>query len=163
MICSDSCHRPRYPGLLGPTALRESGAGGCRALCGWSPGPRWLSPSVHKPHAAMAPVSSCMGSTFRAPWPKGAPFVCVNVSPSIKTDMKYLNTNRFKLSCKSCCKKIVLLLFLGHWIIIQSKKREEIHALHGINAFPPTLMSGRVGESSHAVMCLLSADTVQRI
>ena len=53
---------------------------------GWAH-PRWPSKPGRKPHAAMATGSSCMGSTFWAPCPEGALFVCVNVSPSIKTDI----------------------------------------------------------------------------
>lgn len=36
---------------------------------------RQTSQSVCKSHAAMVAISSCMGSTFRSPRPKGAPFV----------------------------------------------------------------------------------------
>lgn len=116
--------------------------------------------SVHKPHAAMPTVSSCMGSTFRAPCPKGALFICVNVSPSIKTDIKYLNTNR--LSCKSHCKKIVCYYFRP-LKTIPSKKRKKTHSFHRLNAFSLTLRSGKVEEGSHVVMYLLSDDTFQRI
>lgn len=157
------------PGLQWPMPLSESG-GFSAVCCGssdlwvhreWAR-PRWPSQLVHKPHAVMATVSSCMGSTFRVPRPKGALFVCINVSPSIKTDTKYLNANRPGLSCKSHCKKIVCYYFRP-LKTVQSKKWREIHSLHRISAFPLTLRSGKVEEDSHKVMYLLSDDKFQRI
>lgn len=124
--------------------------------------PRGPSHSVHKPHAAMATLSSCMGGTFRVPRPKGAPFLRINVSPSIKTDIKCLNTKRPGLSCKYHCKKIVCYYFRP-LKTIQSKKRREIHSLRRINASPLTLRSGKVEEGSHRLMYLSSDDKFQRI
>lgn len=112
--CSDSCHGSRCPGMAKPPChLASEGDSGLSAEglqtseCTGNElaqGVFTLSPQTTCSNGS---VSSCMGGTFRAPRPKGAPFVCINVSPSIKTDIKYLNTKRPGLSCKSHCKKIV--------------------------------------------------------
>lgn len=167
--CSDSCHGSRCPGMaMPPCHLAGEGDSGLSAEglqtseCTGNELAQGVFTLRPQTTCSNGSVSSCMGRTFRAPRPKGAPFVCINVSPSIKTDIKYLNTNRPGLSCKSHCKKIVCY-YSGPLKTIQSKKWKEIHSLRRINASPLTLRSGKVEEGSHRVMYLLSDDKFQRI
>lgn len=100
--------RPRSPTTPGPHTLQLSPD---LQVHGKELPVAWLLQAVHKPHAARAAMSSCMGTTFRWPCLEGVPSICLNVSPSIKTDRKSRNTNGLRLPCKSYCKKIACYYF----------------------------------------------------